>query len=129
MRSVQIAVAGALIAGLVVGGPVPSQAVQAAYPVGTVTLSERNEPSTIMVRGASEGGLLYETDSAVHGASQWWLKARQLDEARSLAVRLLPPIPRRTGRRQGLPDRLQWLIERPVQLRRCCQFQRQGGRL
>jgi hypothetical protein len=74
MRSRQITVAVALTAGLVIG-PMPSRAEEAADPVGTVTLSERNEPSTIMVRGASEAGLLYATDSAVLGASQWWLKA------------------------------------------------------
>src|SRR6266508_7033377 len=75
MRSRRIVVAVALIAGLVVAGPTPSHAERAADPVGTVTLSERNEPSTIMVRGASEAGLVYQTDSAVHSASQWWLKA------------------------------------------------------
>ncbi len=53
-----------------------------ADPPGTISLSERTVPSVIAVRAASEAGLAYETDSALGGASSWWLKARGADPVR-----------------------------------------------
>jgi hypothetical protein len=63
----------ALLAGTVIPLPVPTTAQ--ADPIGTVRLSEQTVPSTAMVRAVTENGMLYETDSAIGGDSQWWLKA------------------------------------------------------
>jgi hypothetical protein len=76
MRSARLAVALASLTGLIVAAPTPASY---ADPTGTVALTRITVPATVAVRGASEAGLAYVTDSANGGYERWWLKAPGAD--------------------------------------------------